>query len=302
MPSSFAPSISPYPTTICPPHAGLVNSAILYPLTARSSAPEPAFPWRSIWPLPAHGRTPGQRQASASPINQPEARCSGRSMKPPLPASPLKKMDVGPRAIPQPVELDLNAILASVTGSLFATLKPRQPSGSAPRSCRLRVVASTLSWKYREPRRYRSHARRLSASPTPTCARSGRSSFRPTPCSASSGSPSPTRSFRMPDNLWARIVYDFLLAYRLRTINRGHLARRAHSALSRLGRQPHQHHRRSPTTRAPHRSSRRSLRGRKTLPGLALALARPVQSMSHQLPERFNANTSSETQRIRFKE
>jgi glucosylglycerate synthase len=27
----------------------------------------------------------------------------------------------------------------------------------------------------------------------------------------------------MPDNLWARIIYDFLLAHRLRTINRGHL-------------------------------------------------------------------------------
>ncbi|QNI34311.1 hypothetical protein H7849_10685 [Alloacidobacterium dinghuense] len=30
-------------------------------------------------------------------------------------------------------------------------------------------------------------------------------------------------SFRMPDELWVRIVYDFALAYRLRTINRGHL-------------------------------------------------------------------------------
>jgi hypothetical protein len=30
-------------------------------------------------------------------------------------------------------------------------------------------------------------------------------------------------AFRMPENLWARIVFDFLLAYRLRTINRGHL-------------------------------------------------------------------------------
>jgi len=27
----------------------------------------------------------------------------------------------------------------------------------------------------------------------------------------------------MPDELWTRIVYDFILAYRLRTINRGHL-------------------------------------------------------------------------------
>jgi hypothetical protein len=30
-------------------------------------------------------------------------------------------------------------------------------------------------------------------------------------------------SFRMPESLWARIVFDFLIAYRLRTINRGHL-------------------------------------------------------------------------------
>jgi len=33
----------------------------------------------------------------------------------------------------------------------------------------------------------------------------------------------PPTAFRMPDSLWARIVYDFVLAYRLRTINRGHL-------------------------------------------------------------------------------
>ena len=31
--------------------------------------------------------------------------------------------------------------------------------------------------------------------------------------------------FRMPDELWARIVYDFALAHRLRTINRDHLLR-----------------------------------------------------------------------------
>ena len=30
-------------------------------------------------------------------------------------------------------------------------------------------------------------------------------------------------AFRMPDELWVRIVYDFALAYRLRTMNRGHL-------------------------------------------------------------------------------
>jgi hypothetical protein len=33
----------------------------------------------------------------------------------------------------------------------------------------------------------------------------------------------PTEQFRMPDELWVRIVYDFALAHRLRTITRDHL-------------------------------------------------------------------------------
>ena len=33
----------------------------------------------------------------------------------------------------------------------------------------------------------------------------------------------PLEQFRMPNDLWVRIVYDFALAHRLRTINRDHL-------------------------------------------------------------------------------
>lgn len=33
----------------------------------------------------------------------------------------------------------------------------------------------------------------------------------------------PADNFRMPDEVWARVVYDFALAHRLRTINRDHL-------------------------------------------------------------------------------
>lgn len=33
----------------------------------------------------------------------------------------------------------------------------------------------------------------------------------------------PLEKFQMPDALWARIVYDFALAYRLRPISRTHL-------------------------------------------------------------------------------
>jgi hypothetical protein len=35
----------------------------------------------------------------------------------------------------------------------------------------------------------------------------------------------PPDQFRMPDELWARIVYDFALGYRLRVISRDHLLR-----------------------------------------------------------------------------
>ena len=35
----------------------------------------------------------------------------------------------------------------------------------------------------------------------------------------------PPEQFRMPDELWARTVYDFVLGHRLRTINRDHLLR-----------------------------------------------------------------------------
>jgi hypothetical protein len=35
----------------------------------------------------------------------------------------------------------------------------------------------------------------------------------------------PVEQFRLPDELWVRIVYDFALAHRLRTISRDHLLR-----------------------------------------------------------------------------
>ena len=46
----------------------------------------------------------------------------------------------------------------------------------------------------------------------------------------------PLEQFHMPDDLWVRIVYDFALAHRLRTINRDHLLKIDDAALSGLGR------------------------------------------------------------------
>jgi hypothetical protein len=137
----------------------------------------------------------------------------------------IEQFDVGPRLQPQPAGPDLNTILPVVTGSLFSDIddkaafwqrfRPLPPaaksnhSPQAPSTDTAPDVASMLQafrlaytnlqeiWSLVLPPNSLLGLKRLSA----------------TEASA----------FRMPDSLWARIVYDFLLAYRLRTINRGHL-------------------------------------------------------------------------------
>jgi hypothetical protein len=103
-----------------PPNAGLINSAILYPLTRALFCSRARFPLavdlglslRMAERLAATAqRFAGLNQSEALlwPIN--EAAAAGML---------TSEVDVGPRSMPQPAENDINAILASVTGSLFA--------------------------------------------------------------------------------------------------------------------------------------------------------------------------------------
>jgi len=135
----------------------------------------------------------------------------------------VDEIDAGPRAVPQPPVVDINAILASVTGSLFGDIeakaavwqRPRRPpmvrrpnastspAGSAADVAQIvegfRLAYSNLHdiWSLVLPPHSLVFLKRFSVIEPDV--------------------------FRMPDNLWARIVFDFLIAYRLRTINRGHL-------------------------------------------------------------------------------
>ena len=206
-----------------PPHAGLVNSAILYPLTRA------LFPSRARFPLAIdlglslrmaerlalaaqRSATLNQSEALIWPVN--EAAVAGFQ---------INEFPVGERETPQPSETDINAILAFVTGSLFADIdakaafwqRPRQvphvryPAPQAPASDAAPDIGPMLDsfhlayanlqeiWSLVLPPNSLLGLKRLSAASA--------------------------ASFRMPDGLWARIVFDFLLAYRLRTINRGHL-------------------------------------------------------------------------------
>jgi hypothetical protein len=211
-----------------PPHAGLINSAILYPLTRALFASRSRFPLAVDLGLSmrmaerltvAAQRSPSANRDDALlwPVN--EAAVAGFSSI---------EVGVGPRATPQPADADINSILASVTGSLFADIDAKAAFWQRPR--------------HLPPPRYP-----LPASPAPA-----------SPLADASADVTPmldgfrlaynnlqeiwslvlppnsllgikrlyvtdAAAFRMPDNLWARIVFDFLIAYRLRTINRGHL-------------------------------------------------------------------------------
>ncbi len=206
-----------------PPHAGLVNSAILYPLTRALFATRARFPLAidlglslrmAEWLAKSGQRfvAVNQNDALVWPIS--EAIVAGFT---------IEQIEVGPRTLPQPSDPDVKAVLSLVTGSLFSDIEAKAafwqrarrlppPRNTVPQRHTIeghpdimpmidgfRLAYSNLLeiWSLVLPPNTLLGLKRLSVVDA--------------------------ASFRMPENLWARIVYDFLIAYRLRTLNRGHL-------------------------------------------------------------------------------
>ena len=150
----------------------------------------------------------------------------------------VEEIDVGTRMLPQPAEPNINAILTLVTGSLFADIEAKAAFWQRPR----RLPPGNRAYPAIEGIEREVillHGRSVSLAFSNL---QGIWSLVLAPNSLlglkrlSVVEPS---AFRMPENLWARIVLYFLVAYRLRTLNRGHLGR-AHSALPCVGRRPSQ--------------------------------------------------------------
>ncbi|QHN04282.1 hypothetical protein FTO74_13605 [Granulicella sp. WH15] len=125
-----------------PPRAGLVNAAILYPLTRALFATRARFPLaldlglslRMAERLAAAGQrfsTLSQSDALLWPID--EAAAAGFT---------IQEIDAGPRTLPQPTEADLNAVLALVTSSLFADIDAKAAFWQRARPCPLPVTPS----------------------------------------------------------------------------------------------------------------------------------------------------------------
>ena len=216
------------------PRDGLVNSAILYPVTRALFATRPRYPLAidlAVTPRMAERlataaqkfTAAGQDAALLWPVA--EAAAAGLS---------LAEVPAGPRSLPSPDAADLNSLLAQVAGSFFADLDAKASFWQRARlaySPRAAVTSPAATQAVTMPN--------ASGNPDVTGVQAMLDSFRLAytnlheiwslvlPPNSLLGlkklSLMPPASFRMPDALWARIVYDFILAYRLRTINRGHL-------------------------------------------------------------------------------
>jgi glucosylglycerate synthase len=211
------------PFYLLPPHTGLVNSAILFPLTRSLFASRVRFPLSldMAFSLRMAERLAnvGQRLSSLNqgdailwPVS--EACAAGLT---------IDEVDVGPRMLPQPAEPNINAILTLVTGSIFADIEAKAAYWQRPRrlppeqhtaietpATNGAVDIVPMVEGFRMAFTNLQEIWSLVLAPNSLLGLKRLSSVEP-------------KAFRMPEGLWARIVFDFLIAYRLRTINRGHL-------------------------------------------------------------------------------
>jgi hypothetical protein len=206
-----------------PPNAGLVNSAILYPLTRALFASRVRFPLSIDMALSVRMAerlaTIAQKLAST---NQPDAIIWPVS-EAMIAGLNIEEIDTGDRILPQPAEPNVNAILTLVTGSLFADIEAKAAFWQRPRRLlpEQRTFSSSSTFEGSVDIAPMVEAFRLAftnlqeiwslvLAPNSLLGLKRLSIVEPS-------------AFRMPENLWARVVFDFLVAYRLRTINRGHL-------------------------------------------------------------------------------
>jgi hypothetical protein len=233
------------------PREGLVNSALLYPVNRAIFGGRARFPLAldlgmslrmasRLATVAQRFTALSQNEALVWPVA--EAAVAGYS---------IVEIEAGVRTLPQPEVADLNTLLAQICSSLFAEVETHaafwqrmRVSPPARPGARRAVADDTFPdvqpmlesfqfaytnlhdlWSLVLPPNSLLSLKRLAAMPVD--------------------------SFRMGDALWARIVYDFILAYRLRTINRGHLLGAltplylawvaSHILLARAGADPEQH-------------------------------------------------------------
>jgi hypothetical protein len=211
-----------------PARSGLVNSSILYPVTRAlfgSRVRFPLAPDLCLSPRMAERLATAAQRFTAQ--NQPDALVWPVSE---AVAGAVTAVDVaaGARTFAQPATPDLNALLAQVTASMFTDMEAKAATWQRVRVASGTVRSGVLT---APPASELGHALD-EVQPMLDSFRLAYGNLREiwslvlppqTLLGLKRLSELTPANFRMPDTLWARIVYDFFLAFRLRTINRGHL-------------------------------------------------------------------------------
>jgi hypothetical protein len=211
------------PCYALPPLAGLVNSALVYPLCRTLFAVPVRYPLAVDLGLSprmaerlahAAGRMVAMNQGAAPLWTVSEAALAGMT---------VEEVDAGPRELPPPGATDLQTILPLVAGSLFHEIDAKAAFWQ-----RARVAAPVRHAALERAKA----AEGTDAAPMLQAFRLGYANLKEiwgmvlSPNSMlglKRLSQAEGTAFRMADELWVRIVYDFVVAWRLRTLNRSHL-------------------------------------------------------------------------------
>jgi hypothetical protein len=206
------------------PTDGLVTSALLYPLTRALYSVDVRFP------LPlnvAFSRRAAERLGPAA--NRMTASGATESLLWPVAEAAVsglvvRQLDAGERLLPQPSESDFNLLFTNVAVSLFADLEAKAAFWQRARSPITSASAASVPAGYGE--------NEVESTPLVENFRLAYANLQeiwslvlpPQSLLALKRlSTAPPENFSVAPQLWARIVYDFILGFHFRTINRGHL-------------------------------------------------------------------------------
>ncbi|HEX3471798.1 MAG TPA: maltose alpha-D-glucosyltransferase [Silvibacterium sp.] len=210
------------------PYEGLLNSAILYPLTRALYGSAVRYPLSADLAFSASFGRSLVAMNGYTPLG-PEDEIVWPSTEAFLKNFPVAQVLVGPRHFAQPEGIDVTAMLTRIVGALFSDIEIRASEWQMPRPLSpVRVIGRKV-----HPASNPAHATPpADATPMIESFRLAGNNLQEiwaqvmtprTLLSVKRLVESRSNELFLPDPLWVRIVYDFLVAYRVRSVNRNHL-------------------------------------------------------------------------------
>jgi hypothetical protein len=210
-------SLPIYPTG---KYEGLLNSAVLYPFTRALYGKQVRYP------LPLdYGVAGGMIARLGADGNRNQTAISWPSIEGVLSDASMAQVHLGVRHVAHSEGIDLSSVLASLSGSLFEEAENTAAVWQ-------RVRASQAMPVYGTPAAMIGESEAVDVRPLIESFNLGSRNLQEvwglvlppvTLLELKKLSRLPAEQFRLPDSVWARVVYDFALAHRLRTISRSHL-------------------------------------------------------------------------------